>query len=80
MMCVWGPLRRSTARADPRTCLATAVAAAVLMGGGVAQAATPINVAQGKLATRPNVPCSLGSLPGKAVDGKAANIYTDKWC
>jgi hypothetical protein len=50
------------------------------MGGGVAQAATPINVAQGKLATSPNVPCSLGSLPGKAVDGKAANIYTDKWC
>jgi mannosyl-glycoprotein endo-beta-N-acetylglucosaminidase len=50
------------------------------MGGGVAQAATPINVAQGKPATSLNVPCSLGSLPGKAVDGKAANIYTDKWC
>ena len=73
-------LRTFTACAYRRTCLTTAVAAAVLMGGGVAQAATPINVAQGKLATSPNVPCSLGSLPGKAVDGKAANIYTDKWC
>jgi mannosyl-glycoprotein endo-beta-N-acetylglucosaminidase len=50
------------------------------MGGGVAHAATPINVAQGKPATSPNVPCSLNSLPAKAVDGKAANIYTDKWC
>lgn len=73
-------LRTFTACAYRRTCLTTAVAAAVLMGGGVAQAATPINVAQGKLATSPNVPCSLGSLPGKAVDGKAANIFTDKWC
>lgn len=72
--------RRSTAHAHRRTCLTTAVAAAGLMGGGGAQAATPINVAQGKLAASPNVPCSLGSLPAKAVDGKAANIYTDKWC
>ena len=73
-------LRTFTACAHRRTCLTTAVAAAVLMGAGVVQAATPINVAQGKPATSPNVPCSLGALPGKAVDGKAANIYTDKWC
>jgi hypothetical protein len=57
-----------------------AVVVAVLLGGGAAQAATPINVAHGKLATSLNVPCTLGSGPGKAVDGKAANIYTDKWC
>jgi hypothetical protein len=57
----------------------TSVAAIALIAGPAAAQADD-NVALNKLATSPNLPCTLSSGPQKAVDGKDTNIYTDKWC
>lgn len=61
-----------------------ACVAAVLAGSSPARAADT-NVALHAVATAysnnlPALPCSPGSGPEKAVDGRASNIYTDKWC
>ena len=67
-----------------RVSVLAASVAAVLASGSPAQAADT-NVALNAVATAysnnlPALACTLGSGPQKAVDGRASNIYTDKWC
>ena len=67
-----------------RLSVVVATVVALLAGGSPAQAADT-NVALNAPATAtvnglPALPCTLGSGPEKAVDGRASNIYTDKWC
>jgi hypothetical protein len=58
-----------------------ATVAGPLVGAPAAQAATNTDVALHTLAFAAlSVNCTLGSGPGKAVDGASSNIYTDKWC
>ena len=67
----------------PLKTLATcAVALAFATSNATPSAAAGLeNVALGKPATSLlSSQCSAGSAPAKAVDGKTANIYTDKWC
>ncbi len=63
------------------------LAAAVLMGVSPTRAqAEYVNLALNALVVQTSypptsiLPCTLGSGPDKAVDGKSSNIYTDKWC
>jgi len=61
--------------------LASGVAAAALMSAGPAHAGWDENLSvTSPLVTGTGVPCTLGSGPKEATDGKWANIYTDKWC
>lgn len=59
--------------------LAVTMVAAVLVPGQAAHAAQS-NLARAGSALSTDVPCTLNSGPGKAIDGKTTNIYYDKWC
>ena len=69
-----------------RTGLSVLAAVAVVLAGSSPAQAADSNVALNALATAttagglPAAQCTLGSGPAKAVDGRASNIYTDKWC